>query len=133
MIWIRIQPTIYIYLHYLYRKLEKLAETRANLLPHLFSSFSPPWLSFGVTMQYQCTLFVGVIPAWNLRSLGHLMNWFNLLCFDIFFSMSYNIKISVSGVSKIHSGTQRFHDFCTIESIFVIFHQKCNLNRKWKS
>ena len=37
------------------------------------------------------------IPAWNLRSMGHLMNWFDLLCFDIFFSMSYNFKISVSG------------------------------------
>ena len=63
-----------IYLHYLYRKLEKLAEARANLLPHLFSSFSPPWLSFGGTMQCQCTLFVGVMQSLNFSEIHFFMS-----------------------------------------------------------
>ena len=37
-----------------------------------------------VWFLYKCCQSVVKIPAWNLRSLGHLMDWFDLWCFDIF-------------------------------------------------
>ena len=41
-----------------------------------------------IAMKFQLVSYYVVSkPAGNLGSLGHLMDWFDLLCFDIFFNV----------------------------------------------
>ena len=48
------------------------------------------WSTFcQLSYRKKCVKTPQIIPAWNLRSLRYLMDWFDLLCFDNFFSMCF--------------------------------------------